>query len=85
MQSLCCWPTRKTGAWLVQIVLTSSPKSSHAQRFFQAFIEKFVIAHSIQSQADMTFSPIVMVGNGFEFWKIMPTRRRTIAGSTVLE
>jgi hypothetical protein len=44
--------TRKTGAWLVQIVLDFVPKSSHAQRFFQPFIEKFLIAHPIQSQAN---------------------------------
>ena len=76
--------TGKTGAWLVRIVLYFVPQSCHAQRFFDSFIKEFLIAtpRSGAEADDEHFRWIVMVGNGLDFWKIMPTRRRIIVGST---
>src|SRR6266404_1240644 len=43
---------RKAGPRLMQIVFYLIPKRGHAKRFFQTFIKEFLVAHSVQSQAN---------------------------------
>ena len=42
----------QTCSRFVQIIFHLIPKGGHTQRFFQTLVKKFLIAHSVQAQAD---------------------------------
>ena len=70
-----------------------APKVRHHRVSHKAAIRRDFSVRSVSNarllipfnrKPTVTFSPMDIVGNGFDFWNTMPTRRRTITASTSL-
>ena len=81
MQRRCCWPPESPAPCLSRRSLTSShrPAPSSASRTRSSISRRGVL---VNLSPEATLSKIDIVGNGFGFWKTMPTARRTETTST---
>ena len=76
MQSRCCWPPERPTPGALSRSLTSSqrPAATSASRPRSSSSEREA---PVRRRPEVTLSKTDIVGNGFGFWKTMPTERRT--------
>ena len=80
MQSRCCWPPERPDPRRLEPVLHLVPEAGADQRFTSPILD-LARGRAGQAQARGDVVETDIVGNGFGFWKTMPTARRTATTS----
>ncbi len=82
MHRRCCWPPERPSADSCRRSLTSSQRAADMQAFLDRLVEDGAVAHRRACAGRRRRCQRCCAGNGLDFWKTMPTSRRSFTTST---